>query len=285
MSNDYFNDLCKDSNLIDNEQVLVNIPSEATSVNNSFPDFLFPKKILKKVKRLVLTKEEQEFLGLLTFYEPETKVIGRSKEKECGGYDEYKTKYNLDIIEYNKYSHLPYEYVEKKGTFNIMALDKSLSKKIKHFRKFIIKYIMKNPDKIFDVNNLARKDYKKLCKHIQYEMYDDEWEEYILCSLYDFLKSTVKLLQVIKEDEGSTPVAVSTYTYEQVWNTIEDKEVFLSDLYADYITIIEKEWDDEKYLQKNGGAVLDKDNPDYRATKYATMTEKGQKLLEWFENN
>lgn len=132
---------------------------ETKTEDKNFPYFLF--KDPESVKKLVLTDEEQELYSLFQIYNDGT-VWDESDGREI----RIVSDENRDYL-YNT-SSLPYQYINKVGAFNVIALEQSLVNKLREggsiYERFVFDEILKNPDKTFNIFDLPIKDVYNLAK-------------------------------------------------------------------------------------------------------------------------
>lgn len=127
------------------------LPCKDKTSAQPFPDFLFPDNLIDAIKKMKLTADEQELLGLEVFYDSTYDMTGEYKFKVT-------QKFNLPA--------LPYEYVHRVGAFHIMNLNDSLTDKIGGFRDYVITQIKKNPETIFDISECSPAQLLTLCECI-----------------------------------------------------------------------------------------------------------------------
>lgn len=249
------------------------------SPDSEFPEFLIPEEKLAAVKELVLTKDEQELLGLEALYQSNS----------------YKVNGSLGIFSLSPHENsigLPYEYVKGKGAFRVMALHDSLTKKLSDYREYVISQIKKDPETVFNINNCTKEQLLDLFRCMTYGSGRQQK------NLYDSLAYDLEELRFI--DESEKPVVVSRYNPKSR-NVLGDKweneknYSRITKVSSAFLEIIERESEDEDYVamkeqyEKDMAFYMEHQNmmdheparPPYYGYKEAVITEAGQKFLEW----
>ena len=258
-------------------------PQEAES-DSTFPEFLIPYDKLSQIQALVLTRDEQELLGLEALYQSNS----------------YKVSGNLGVFSFVPHENsigLPYEYVKSKGAFKVMALHDSLTGKLSEYRDYVIGQIKADPDTIFNINNCSKGQLLELFKCIN--MGSGRQSK----NLYEVLAYDIEELRYI--DEAAEPVVVARYnpkakTVLGVGDKWENERSFarIAKVSDSFIEIVEKESDDEIYLaqkeqyEKDMAFYSEHQNmmdhepakPLYQGNRIATITEAGRKFLEWADD-
>ena len=193
---------------------------------NTFPDFLYPADMADRIKVMKLTEKEQIQLGLEEIYH-----------------------------------ELPYTYVEKVGAFNVLSLQTLLKCKLisPAIRDFVVKQIEKEPDKLFDPEDLLPAQHLLLCKYItragkavvDKDMIEgkDSWYWYI-----------VETLQKLRYIKSLNPERDILFGH----NADAIKNPFM-EIRSDYLTYSE--------------TII----PDRQKSKFIFISERGRKLLDWCE--
>lgn len=249
--------------------------------HSSFSDFLFPDDQIKQIKKLRLTADEQEFLGLKELYSVNRQMKG---------------DYDFEITEAGELPILPYGFVQRVGAWQVINLNESLSNKLGSFETYVISQIKKNPDQLFDILKLSPNQYKQLFESINFA------HEYFAENLEIIEKAGGSLLVAEKEDDY--------YGYDE----LKDYDCFLSchrdsnsykyiesihKQYEGYIKIVKKEGNTPEYIAakekyKKDKAFFDEHSsmldhepepPQRKRTKNVELTEKGEKVLAWYNEN
>lgn len=274
---------------LDKQEFLTNygesaIPKEEISEEDTgcdFPSFLFPQDKLAQIQELVLTREEQELLGLEALYQSNS----------------YKVNSNIGIfslVPHESSLGLPYEYVQSKGSFKIMALHDSLSSKLGEYREYVISQIKANPDTVFNICSCSKEQIMELCKCVTYNVGRQQK------NLYETLAYDIEELRFI--DEMDDPVIVSRYNPRNrsvLGDKWENEKIYsgISKVSSCFLNIIEKESEVPEYLALKAQYEKDMEfyrehqnmidhepvRPLYNGFKIAEITESGRKFLEWAE--
>lgn len=249
------------------------LPSDDEADTQPFPDFLFPDHMLTTIKKMRLTADEQELMGLQEIY---------------------RIEHNLLI--------LPYEYVQRVGAFQIMNLSESISNKLGGFRGYVIEQIKKKPEDIFDIMKCSPTQLLNLCGYIKindkYGNFLSTWEEKIL--------DIVDLLTQIKM-AGNSLVIAETYDdnlyHSGSWKKLDNYSSFVDYNgklnFNQFMQLTEKECQDVEYIAakekyekdrlyyEEHSSMLDHEPkaPKYKGTENVEMTEQGKQLLTWYEEN
>ena len=244
-----------------------------------FPAFLFPADILPEIQELVLTREEQELLGLEALYQTNS----------------FKMNSNIglfSLVPHENSIGLPYEYVKSKGAFRIMALHDSLTQKLSDYRDYCITEIKANPDAVFNINNCSKEQILDLCRCITITVGRQQK------NLYETLAYDIEELRFI--DENPQPMVVSRYNprnRSMLGDKWENEKIYsrISKVSSGFLTIVEKESDAPEYLElkaqyekdmefyKEHQNMMDHEpvKPLYNGYKEAVITEAGHRFLEW----
>lgn len=259
-----------------------NSTTNDTTDYSSFPSFLFTPEQMNEIDKMVLTEEEQELLGLETIY-------SFCPSKRSAYIYSYESKGDLDnpILK-----HLPYEYVRKTGTFRVLNLHKALLGKLSSTRLFVIDYLSKHPNVLFDVHRLSDLSIKELCVYID---------------CYTELQKIAKFLLEI-EDEGQKYLVSHTMNNGE-WARIpsesseylntgycypcrEIKSKFPRYFFVEFEESSEKDYLAAKqrykeeldfYHQHESMFDCAPTAPPYQGKAYIVMTEDGRKLLDWYK--
>lgn len=256
------------------------LPDAEEGSVSSFPDFLFPDDIVNQIKRMKLTADEQELLGLAELY-------------------------NFKVTKPGSLPRLPYEYVRRVGAFHIMNLSDSLHKKIGEHRNYVIAQIKTNPEKLFDVFKCSAVQLLHLCDEIEVDYYND-------CRHHHYnwgteLRNILKLLECIADADNSLVIAEANKNYDtwldyRKWIEHDNYSSFVESIEShseQWMKIVEKESENPDYLEAKEKYEKDKrfyeehasmmDHapvpPKYQGTKNVEMTERGQQLLAWYKEN
>lgn len=263
------------------------LPEEKTYLPKPFPDFLYPEKLLDKIKKLRLTADEQELLGLETIY---------------GGY-EVKEDHSFTVSFSTTLPHLPYDYIRRMGAFNAMNLHDSLIRKTDGYRDYIIKHIKAQPDdEPFDIIKCSPEQLLDLCNFISVEhkhAYYGKAENY-----YAYIMRVIELLDELERNNGSETVAVCKGDYHfPTWNKLPNYNTFFDYnneiKYKPYICLVERECQDKEYVESKEKYERDKlfyeehssmidhapEKPKFKGTRDIEITNTGQQLLDWYQLN
>lgn len=247
--------------------------------DSEFPAFLIPEDKLPGITSLILTKDEQELLGLEALYQSNT----------------YKVNGSLGIFSLAPHENsigLPYEYVKTKGSYRVMALHDSLIKKLSDYRDYVIGRIKEEPDTLFNINNCSKEQLLELFKCVS--VGNGRQQK----SLYETLAYDIEELRYVNEAEK--PVVVSRYNPKSR-NVLGDKweneknYSRLTKVSENFLEIVERESEDPDYValkeqyEKDMEFFREHQNmmdheparPLYYGYKEAVITEAGHKFLEW----
>lgn len=250
--------------------------------NSEFPDFLIPADKLSQVRELVLTKEEQELLGLEALYQSNS----------------YKLTGSLGLFSMVPHENsigLPYEYVKGKGSFKVMALHDSLVKKLSAYRDYVIGQVKNEPEVVFNINNCSKQQLLELFRCITVGSGRQQK------NLYETLAYDIEELKYV--NESPAPVIVSRYNPKSR-NVLGDKweneknYARLNKVSSSFLEIVERESEEEEYVavweqyEKDMEFYREHQNmidheparPLYNGYKEAVITEAGRKFLEWAED-
>lgn len=263
------------------------LPCENQTETQPFPDFLFPDNMLNTIKKIRLTADEQELLGLEAIY---------SVTRDMDG------SYHYKITESRNLPILPYEYVRRVGAFQIMNLNDSLSDKFGRFRTYVISQIKKHPEETFDILKCSPAQLLNLCDYIEIKPKNYYYDA---ITLGKQIRTIINLLKEI-ENAGDSLVIAETnndrHSYSK-WKSLDDYSSFIDrdgDLrYEQFTKLVEKESQDIKYIEAKEKYEKDKlfyeehssmmdycpEAPKYRGTQNIEMSEQGRQLLTWYENN
>ena len=276
---------------LDQNEFLMNygesaIPKEEIEEENGdsqFPEFLIPNEKLAQIKELVLTKDEQELLGLEALYQTNAYKVTASFGI-------------FSLIPHENSIGLPYEYVKSKGSFKVMALHDSLTRKLSEYREYVISQIKAEPETTFNINNCSKEQLLELFRCVSYGSGRQQK------NLYEVLAYDLEELRYI--DECAAPVIISRYNPKArnvlgvgVGDKWENEKNYsrITKVSESFIEIVEKENDDPEYMAakeqyekdmefyKEHQNMMDHEpaRPLYQAYKEAVITEAGRKFLEW----
>lgn len=274
------------------------LPPDDESVTQPFPDFLFPGDLLSSIKKMRLTADEQELLGLEALY-------GVPCTSENGDCTEW--RYDFHVAEPEIQISLPYDYVCRVGSFRILALHDSLTGKIGGYRDFVVSQIKKHSEETFDILKCSPVQLFSFCKHIRYVEKDDYYRNESIWG--DKIQAITKLLMQIEEAEGSLVISETKHDYSggsfyaDEWTKLEDYSSFIKRdgnlRYKEFTKLTEKECQDAEYVEAK--EKYEKDNrfyeeyssmvdhcpqkPAYKGTRSIEMTERGKQLLNWYKSN
>lgn len=252
---------------------------EEEKEETDFPNFLFPKDVLPQVKALVLTKEEQELLGLEALY-------------QSNSYKATSTIGLFSLVPHENSLGLPYEYVKGKGAFRVMAIHDSLTEKLNGYRDFCISRIKKEPEKLFNINSCSKEDLIELCRCTTYSVGKSQK------NLYETLAYDIEELRFIDEMGGS--VIVSRYIpvgRKMLGDKWENEKFYtrISKVSPEYVEIVEKESTDPAYIAEKEQYERDLQfymehknmmdhepvKPYYNGFLEAVITPAGRAFLDW----
>lgn len=252
------------------------------TAGSDFPAFLFPDDKLPEIEGLVLSKDEQELLGLEVLYQSNS----------------FRSNGTIDLLSLTPDENsigLPYEYVKTKGAFRIMALHDNLLCKLGDYKSFVIDRIKEKPSALFNIKACSKEDIVKFTQYVNYGSGRQQK------NLYDTLAYDIEQLRFISG--MPEPVIVSRYN-PRSRNVLGDKwenEKFyqsISRVSPAFVQIIEKESEEPGYLELKAQYEKDMEfyrehqnmidhepvKPAYNGYKVAIITETGKKFLEWGED-
>ena len=253
--------------------------AEPEAGESNFPAFLFPQEKLAELQGLVLTKDEQELLGLEALYQSNSYKVNGS-----GGI--------FSLVPHENSIGLPYEYVKGKGAFRVMAIHDSLVRKLSEYRDYVISQVKANPDVTFNINNCTKEQYKELFRCITYSVGRQQK------NLYETLAFDIEELRYV--DEANGPVIIARYN-PRSRNVLGDKwesdKAFarITKVSSCFMEIVERESEDPAYLELKEQYNKDMEfytehrnmidheptRPLYNGYKEAVITEAGKRFLEW----
>jgi len=253
--------------------------SEGEKDGTDFPTFLFPDEVLADVQALVLTREEQELLGLEALYQSNSYKVSSS--------------FGLfSLVPHENSIGLPYEYVKSKGSFRVMALHDSLSRKLSDYRDYCIGQIKNNPDTVFNINNCTKDQILELCQCTSYSVGRQQK------NLYETLAYDIEELRFI--DESPSPMIVSRYNPRNrsvLGDKWENEKCYssISKVSSCFLNIVEKESEAPEYIALKAQYEKDMEfyrehqnmidhepvKPLYNGYKIAVITDAGRRFLEW----
>lgn len=247
-----------------------------------FPVFLFPQDKLAQIQELILTREEQELLGLEALYQSNS----------------YKVNSNIGIISLVPHENslgLPYEYVKSKGAFKVMALHDSLTSKLGEYRDYVISQIKVDPNTVFNINNCSKEQLLELCRCVTYNVGRQQK------NLYETLAYDIEELRFI--DEMPVPMIVSRYNPRNrsvLGDKWENEKTYssIAKVSSCFLNIVERESDAPEYVamklqyEKDMEFYREHQNmidhepirPLYNGYKEAVITDAGRKFLDWAED-
>ena len=259
-----------------------------------FPDFLFPDEKIERIKKMRLTADEQELLGLEELYGVEYDMYG---------------DYKFKVTKSNHLPALPYEYVRRAGAFRIMNLNDSLNKKIGAYRDYVISQIKKKPEETFDIFKCSVEQLLDLCDKIEIilERKKSSYYGYNDNCTYNWGSKIRNILSCLKNIEGAGNSLVIARTNEKQndsswsrnddwikcddYNSYIDSEQFIKIVETEsqdpgYIEVKEK-YEKDKLFYEDHASMMDHAPvpPKYLSTKNAEMTERGKQLWNWYKNN
>ena len=291
---------------------------ETKAEDKNFPYFLF--KDPERVKKLVLTDEEQELYSLFQIYNDGT-VWDESDSKEIRIVSDENRGYLYNT------SSLPYQYINKVGAFNVIKLEQSLVNKLRDggsiYERFVFNEILKNPDKTFnifdlpikDVYNLAKIEHPDLIeifdkiknlqetktkisnpvtkKYVSYE--DDRYtsEEKVECfklidSMYSFLFNK-EINRISKDPHKDSYYSESVYGY---YSADEVNNKFVPDYITitiapddDYNVLYDKWLADMKAYGEDPEHLEQPKKPKKEEYAYIELTQKGKDFVKWYKEN
>ena len=267
--------------------------SNDSQENNNWPEFLFDDdngQVNSVISSLHLNHEQQELFGLLYIYHAEY------LEEE---------NYSHSTLE-NDLKLIPYQFIDKVGSINFLNISDKLQYVLSYVKSdFLIKVLKKDTDKEFDICRLSKDD---ICDFIDnglkpfHDMGD--WED---IDLYDTaiyfeynMEKAKKILPYIKKEKmmlcknrrnappsDNVPEELLEYCFcnGRAWCRNKDKDVNETFTYRSCPEKYEKDCNTDNItsgLSDLTETVEEKDE-DGTTKYYLKITDKGRKLLQWFE--
>lgn len=260
------------------------IPSEVLSIVPSFPYFLFPSECINTLKNLNLTEEEQELLGLEMIY-----------------YTDFETRgeFHFTINSKTPLSFLPYEYLKDVGAFRVFRIYESLNKKLGSYKEFVIKWLIRHPEELFNLDKLNINEIFTLSSSFKQPSHYNAKEYYgeIRKTLTDSINELIQKVRHIG-DLDEQKLFVRNLSLDKNSDQIDWLDCFVRDSYfSKYITEQIEEDNEEEYKRqlvkyerdlafyKEHKTMLDKPPvpPQKIMAKYAVLTETGKKVYAWYK--
>ena len=261
--------------------------------NNNWPEFLFDDdngQVNSVISSLHLNHEQQELFGLLYIYHAEY------LEEE---------NYSHSTLE-NDLKLIPYQFIDKVGSINFLNISDKLQYVLSYVKSdFLIKVLKKDPDKEFDICRLSKDDIcdfidnglKLFCDMGDWD--DDDLLETAIYFNYNMEKAK-KILPYLKNDNmllcnnrrnappsDNVPEELLEYCNcrGRAWCRNKDKDVNETFTFKNCPEKYEKDCNTDNITSELSDLteIIEEKDKDGTTKYYLKITDKGRKLLEWFE--
>lgn len=255
------------------------------AVGDNWPGFLFDEKIDEIINSLHLNLLQQNIFGCLYIY-------GREYLDETDTDADAKVRSQVEdeiSIFYRDLKLIPVEFINKVGSIKFMSYADDLFEVIRYIKpEFLLKVLKGDPDKEFNI--------RKISKDLICEFIDDGYREYAWSNLNVETKDgRYTVFGISMRKAGIILPFLKEEKYIKLIDEHE-KTVISQDLPDNVFKIVlemqnmtETEWEQwlkrglNHYVSSVIEGIETVTNYDYD-TGVLTINEKGEKLLEWFND-